>query len=98
MTNEQEDMTTLAARHSVADFDTWSRAFDPHADIRRDHGAAGRRVLRNGNDMLVLVEFPDAGSAAAFQSDSSLSEAPTRGGVQGAPEGAACSEAGQVRY
>ena len=50
MTDEQEDtMTTLAARHSVNDFDTWKAAFDTHADIRRGHGATGHRVLRNGN-------------------------------------------------
>lgn len=99
MTDEQEDtMTTLAARHSVNDFDTWKAAFDTHADIRRGHGATGHRVLRNGNDMLVLVDFPDAGSAAAFLSDPSLTEAQMSGGVQGTPEGAMYSEVEQVTY
>jgi hypothetical protein len=91
-------MTTLAARHSVADYDAWKSVFDTHADIRRGHGATGHRVLRNGNEMLVLVDFPDASSAAAFLADPSLREAQTLGGVQGTPEGAMYSEVEQVRY
>jgi uncharacterized protein (DUF1330 family) len=91
-------MTTLAARHSVADYDTWKAVFDEHASIRRDHGATGHRVLRDGNDLLVLVEFPDAEAARSFVTDPSLLAAQRIGGVQGTPDGGVYVEAEQVRY
>ena len=91
-------MTTLAVRHSVADYDTWKAAFDDHADIRRGHGATGHRVLRDGNDLLVLVEFPDASSAESFQSDPSLGSALQSAGVQGAADVSLRTETETVRY
>lgn len=79
-------MTTLAVRHTVSDFDTWKSAFDEHATVRTGHGATGQRVLHDGNAILVLIDFPDAGSAQAFMSDPSLAEAMAKGGVVGAPD------------
>ena len=62
-------MTTLTVRQSVADYDTWEAAFDGHEEVRRSHGATGHRVLRDGTDVLVLVDFPDAASAQSFRAD-----------------------------
>ena len=79
-------MTTLAVRQSVTDYDTWEAAFDGHEKVRRSHGATGHRVLRLGDDVLVLVEFPDEASAQSFQHDPSLREVMTAAGVIGAPD------------
>ena len=79
-------MTTLAVRQSVADYDKWEAAFDGHEKVRRSHGATGHRVLRDGDDVLVLVEFPDTASAQSFRSDPTLREVMTAAGVIGAPE------------
>jgi hypothetical protein len=79
-------MTTLAVRHTVADFDTWKSAFDAHAGVRTSHGATAERVLHDGNAVLALIDFPDAASVQSFISDPSLAEAMRRGGVEGAPD------------
>jgi hypothetical protein len=79
-------MTTLAVRQSVADYDKWEAAFDGHEKVRRSHGATGHRVLRDGDDVLVLVEFPDTASAQSFQTDPTLREVMTAAGVIGAPD------------
>jgi hypothetical protein len=89
----EDIMTTLAVRHSVADFDTWKSAFDGHDGIRKGHGATSQRVLHNGNTVLVLIDFPDAASAEAFMADPSLAEAMKNGGVQGAPDVLVLTEA-----
>ena len=79
-------MTTIAVRHSVADFDTWKVGFDEHEKVRRSHGSTGHQVLRDGNDILALIEFPDTASAQAFQGDPSLADAMQRAGVVSAPD------------
>jgi len=91
-------MTTLAVRHSVADYTTWKSAFDEHGSVRRSHGAIGHRVLRDGNDILVLLEFPDDAAAEAFQSDPSLRTAMQNAGVVAAPDISLRTEAEQVAY
>jgi hypothetical protein len=91
-------MTTLAVRHSVADYETWKSGFDKHDAARRSHGATGHRVLRDGNDLLVLIEFPDAAAAQAFQSDPALRTAMQDAGVQGAPDISLRAEAEEVQY
>jgi hypothetical protein len=91
-------MTTLAVQHTVEDFDRWTTGFAEHADVRRSHGATGHRVLRDGTHVLALIDFPDAGSAAAFQSDPSLREAMDRAGVVSAPEVSVWDEAAEERY
>ena len=69
-------MTTLAVRHTVQDFDTWKTAFDAHEAVRRGHGASGHRVLRDGQDILVLIDFDTQEQAGAFTADPSRSEPP----------------------
>ena len=91
-------MTTLAVRHSVADYSAWKAVFDEHVGVRRSHGATGHRVLRDGNDLLILLEFPDDSAAESFRSDQSLRTALQSAGVQGAPDISVRTEAEQVRY
>jgi hypothetical protein len=55
-------------------------------------------VLRDGNHVLALMDFPDADSAAAFEADTSLKEAMHRAGVVGAPEISVWSEDSEERY
>jgi len=79
-------MTVLAVRHTVADFDNWKKGFDAHEDTRRRHRCQAHRVLRDDNDVLVLMDFPSADDAAAFAADPSLKTAMGDSGVQGAPD------------
>lgn len=91
-------MTTLAVRHTVADFDTWKLGFEGHDEGRRSHGATGHRVLREGNNVLALIEFPDAAAAANFQNDPSLRQAMQAAGVVGAPDISVWPETYQEQY
>ena len=91
-------MTTIAVRHSVADFDTWKAGFDEHEKVRRSHGSTGHQVLRDGNAILALVEFPDVASAQAFQSDPSLAAAMQHAGVVSAPDISVWTEVAEERY
>jgi hypothetical protein len=91
-------MTTLAVRHSVTDFDTWQAGFEGHDEGRRSHGATGHRVLRDGNSVLALIEFPDTAAAQAFSADPALRAAMQDAGVIGAPEISLWSETSQEQY
>jgi hypothetical protein len=91
-------MTTLAVRHTVADFDAWSAGFKNHGEVRRSHGATGHRVLKEGNNVLALIEFPDAAAAQGFQADPSLREAMHEAGVVGAPDISVWAESSEERY
>jgi hypothetical protein len=91
-------MTTLTVQHTVADYDQWKEAFDSNEPARRSHGALQHRVLRDGTDLLILIEFPDAAQAQSFASDPSLTEAMGRAGLQGAPDIAFRSDAESVVY
>jgi hypothetical protein len=77
----EDNMITLEVRQSVADFDTWKSAFDGNSDARKSHGATKDRVFRDGNDVLVLIDFPDEALAQKFLAASSLAQASTKGGV-----------------
>jgi hypothetical protein len=91
-------MTTLAVRHTVQDFESWKAGFDGHEPARRGHGSTGYRVLQDGNSVLALIEFPDAASAQAFQTDPKLGEVMAEAGVIGAPDISTWSEASRVTY
>ncbi|MGA8246566.1 MAG: hypothetical protein WB797_06645 [Nocardioides sp.] len=91
-------MTTLAVRHTVQDFNTWKAGFDGHDQARRGHGSTGYRVLQDGHSVLALIEFPDAASAQAFQTDPRLGEVMAKAGVVGAPDISTWSEASRETY
>ena len=91
-------MTTLAVRHTVQDFDLWKAAFDAHAAARRSHGATGHRVLRDGQDILVLIDFDTQEQAGAFTADPSLKEAMANAGVTSAPDLTIREETEGLRY
>lgn len=65
-------MVVLHSEHTVADYDQWRAAFRSHEDNRKAHGATGHRILRNGNALTVLTEFPDRASALRFLADPAL--------------------------
>jgi hypothetical protein len=91
-------MTTLAVRHTVQDFDVWKAAFDAHAAARRSHGATGHRVLRNGQDLLVLIDFDSEEQAGAFTADPSLKEAMASAGLTSTPDITVREETEGLRY
>ena len=91
-------MTTLAVRHTVQDFDTWKLAFDAHQAARRGHGATGHRVLRDGQDVLVLIDFDTHEQAGAFTTDPSLKQAMADAGVSGPPDITIREETEGLRY
>ena len=79
---------TVAVRHTVEDFDTWTVGFNEHGTVRKEHGCTGETILRdagNPNDVLVLTSWPSLKEARAFAEDPSLREAMQRAKVVGAP-------------
>jgi hypothetical protein len=91
-------MTTLAVRHTVQDFSAWKASFDAHADARRSHGATGHRVLRDGQDVLVLIDFDNQEQAGAFTADPSLKEAMANAGLTSPPDITVREETERLRY
>ena len=91
-------MTTLAVRHTVQDFGVWKSAFDAHAAARRSHGATGHRVLRDGQDVLVLIDFDTQEQAGAFTADPSLKDAMAKAGLTSTPDITVREETEGLRY
>jgi hypothetical protein len=91
-------MTTTALKTTVTDFAGWKSVFDSTVNLRRRHGATGHRVLSNGNDVLVLVDFPDEASARALASDPEIREGMKRSGIQGAPDLHVWASSEEVQY
>jgi hypothetical protein len=89
---------TLHVRHTVEDYDNWKIGFDEHEANRRSHGATGHRLMRDGNDLTILLAFPDVESAKAFTADPSLRETMTKAGVIGAPELNFVTDVEEVSY
>lgn len=95
-------MTTVTVQHTVADFDAWKSAYDEHESARRQHGCTSSSVCRvldtDTVDVLVVLDFPDAGAAGAFLSDPSLKEAMANAGVQGPPQITVADEVESIAY
>lgn len=91
-------MTTLIVQHTVDSFEDWKPGFDGHQDSRRQHGATQHRVLRDGNNVTILIDFPDRDSAAGFAQDPALREAMDKAGVTGVPAIAFSDEVEALSY
>ena len=91
-------MTTLAVRHTVQDFDVWKAAFNAHEATRRGHGATGHRVLRDGRDILVLIDFDSQEEAEGFTTDPSLKEAMANASLTSPPDITIREETEGLRY
>jgi hypothetical protein len=89
---------TLHVRQTVRSYDEWKPVFDDHESSRRQHGASGHRLLRDGNTVTVLIDFPDQAAAEGFGADPSLGEAMSRGGVVGAPDISLLEPAEEITY
>ena len=89
---------TLLVRHTVDSYDDWKPIFDGHQVNRRQHGATGHRVLHDGNQVTILIDFPDRGLAEGFASDPALPEVMSKGGVTGAPDIAYLESSEQLSY
>ena len=76
----------FANRVSVQEFDAWKSVFYAHADHRQAHGTSDEIVFRDGNNVMVLLEFPDAGAAASFRDDPELRTYMEESGVIGKPD------------
>jgi len=94
-------MVAVIVRHQVKDYDAWKPVFDEHAQVRRQHGAAGHQLYRvsdDPNQLVIVTLFEDAAGARAFAADPSLPEAMQRGGVEGAPDIAFAEHVEAVDY
>ncbi len=91
-------MTTLIVQHTVDSFEDWKPGFDGHQDSRRLHGATQHRVLRDGNNVTILIDFPDRDSATGFAQDPALREAMDKAGVTGVPAIAFSDEVEAISY
>lgn len=63
-------MATLHIEHRISDYTVWRAAFDRFADIRRQAGVRGHRVLRPVDDpqsIVVDLDFDTPEEAAAFR-------------------------------
>jgi hypothetical protein len=76
----------MAVRHTCDDYNAWKPVFDEARTLREEYGAAAEMVFHNGNDVLVLVEMADAGSAERFQADPRLRDDMQKAGVRGSPD------------
>ena len=82
-------MPFLLIRHTVTDFDTWRRAFDENAGVRRANGAEDWRVFRDGSDpgeVWVLLEWDDLMRARLFANSDDLIDELLRAGVAFQPD------------
>lgn len=62
-------MVTLHIEHAITDYDTWKRAFDRFADVRRVSGVLRHRVHRptdNERYVVIGLDFGTRDEAAKF--------------------------------
>lgn len=81
-------MAKVIVQHTVPDYDAWLAVFNEHESVRRQHGATGHSVSRDGTDpgaLAVVIDFASIDGALGFAHDPSLPAAMAKGGVIGAP-------------
>jgi hypothetical protein len=79
---------TLIVRHPVSDYASFRSVYDEVGSLRDAHGCTSESVLvapDDGNDVVVLHEFPSVDQARSFADDPALKDAMARAGVAGAP-------------
>jgi hypothetical protein len=62
-------MATLHIEHPITDYDTWRKAFDGLADVRRKAGVVSGRVARPYDDpkyIVLALDFDTTEHATAF--------------------------------
>lgn len=81
-------MAKVIVQHKVPDYDAWLAVFNEHEGVRKQHGATGHSVSRDGTDpgaLAIVIDFASVDGAVAFSRDASLRDAMAKGGVIGAP-------------
>jgi hypothetical protein len=82
-------MVRLFARMSVADYETWRKAYDQFYGERSAMGvlgAAAFQLVDDPNDVTVWHDFETAEVASSFVSSDALRSVMQRAGVQGEPQ------------
>lgn len=93
--------TTLFAKHSVNDYDSWKRVYDDFASTRKEMGVIGASVHRDANDPNVVTvthRFNDLDAATAFAGSEKLKSAMADAGVAGPPEIWIAEDVDQTAY
>ena len=83
------DGARLFARHEVADYGVWRKAFDAFAPTQKKLGVIGTSVYRsadNMNDVTVIHDFASVEKARAFATSPELKATMEKAGVKGAPQ------------
>ena len=81
-------MPTVLVRHKVNDYAKWKAVYDEVKPMAKSKGAKRQRLLKNSaepNELVVLTEFGDMGSAKQFAQSEELKQAMQRAGVAEAP-------------
>ncbi len=89
MSAAQAEDVRLFARHEVADYGLWRKAFDAFASTARKAGAINGAVYRsadNANDVTVTHDFHSVAKAKAFAASPELKAAMEKAGVKGPPQ------------
>ena len=83
------DRARLFARHEVADYGVWRKAFDAFAPTQKKLGVVSTSVYRSAddaNDVTVIHDFQSVEKAKAFAASPELKAAIEKAGVKGAPQ------------
>jgi len=83
------DGARLFARHEVADYGAWRKAFDAFAPTQKKLGVVGTSVYQsadNANDVTVIHDFKTVAKAKAFAASPELKAAMEKAGVKSAPQ------------
>jgi quinol monooxygenase YgiN len=81
-------MATMFAKHKVADYSVWKKAYEGFASVQKKGGVTAQAVYRSvddPNEVTVTHEFSDADQAKAFVESPDLRDAMQKAGVVGQP-------------
>ena len=82
-------MSTMFARHTVGDYESWKRVYDEVAPLRKEKGVTAASVYRDASDpntLFIVHQFKNLESAKAFADSAELKSAMAKAGVNGAPQ------------